>query len=122
MRLVLCDDHRLFAEPFAAALTLRGHEVVLATAPAEAMRAVEEHHPDVCVMDLRFPDGDGIDAVVELSRSHPSCRVVILTGSDDVDDLSAAAEAGAAGFLRKGQPVSAIFEALDRVAAGGTWS
>jgi two-component system, NarL family, nitrate/nitrite response regulator NarL len=118
VRLVMCDDHRLFAEPFAAALTLRGHEVLLTTSPAEALRAVDEREPDVCVMDLRFPEADGIAAVAELRRRHPSCPVVVLTGSEDVRDLTAAAEAGASGFLRKGQPVRAIFEALDRVVAG----
>jgi two-component system nitrate/nitrite response regulator NarL len=64
----MCDDHRLFAEPFAAVLTLRGHEVRLTTSPAEALRAVDEREPDVCVMDLRFPEEDGIAAVAELRQ------------------------------------------------------
>lgn len=119
MRVVLCDDHRLFAEPMAAALEMRGHEVFLCTTPAEAILAVDKCHPDVCVIDLRFPDGDGIEAVAELRNRHPSYRVVVLSASADDGDVSAAKAAGAVGFLRKDQPVSAIFEALDRIVAGG---
>jgi DNA-binding NarL/FixJ family response regulator len=120
MRLVLCDDHRLFAEPLAMALENRGHQVLVCSAPAEALSAVARHSPDMCVLDLRFADGDGdgIDAVAELRHEHPGCAVVVLSGSADEDDISAALAAGAAAFLRKDQPVSAIFTALDLVLAG----
>jgi DNA-binding NarL/FixJ family response regulator len=108
----------LFVEPFASALALRGHEVTVTTSPAEAIRAVDEREPDVCVMDLRFPDGESFDAIAELRRAHPSCPVAVLTGSEGTDDLATAAATGAAGFLRKGQPVSTLFEALERIATG----
>ena len=118
MRIVLCDDHRLFVEPIAAALTVRGHEVAVVHRPADVVAAAEQHRPDVCVVDLQFPEGDGLTAVAALRAHDPSCPVVVLSGSVDVRDLSAAAAAGAAGFLRKDQPVTAIFDALDRIAAG----
>lgn len=118
MRVVLCDDHRLFVEPVAAALRMRGDEVIVATTPADAISAVARHEPDVCVMDLRFADGDGIEAVATLCLRHPSCRVVVLSGSEDPRDAEAALDAGAVGVLHKTQSVSEIFDALDRVAAG----
>lgn len=118
MRLVLGDDHRLFVEPLAAALAGRGHDVVIATTVNDAIQAVEDHHPDLCVMDLRFPDGDGLDAVAAVHARRPSCPVVVLSGSLDARDPAAAMAAGAVGFLRKDQPVAAIFNALDRIAAG----
>ncbi|HEV7726765.1 MAG: two component transcriptional regulator, LuxR family [Modestobacter sp.] len=118
MRVVLCDDHRLFVEPLAAALTVRGHEVAVVHRPADVVGAAEQHQPDVCVLDLRFPEGDGLDAVAALRSWRPECPVLVLSGSVDVRDLSAAAAAGAAGFLRKDQPITAIFDALDRIAAG----
>lgn len=118
MKVVLGDDHRLFAEPLAAALARRGHEVIIATSVVDALRAVEEHAPDLCVMDLRFPDGDGLDAVAALDRRFPSCPVVVLSGSADSRDPVAASAAGAVGFLHKAQPVAAILDALDRIAAG----
>ncbi|MGY1779688.1 response regulator [Geodermatophilus sp. SYSU D01036] len=118
MRLVLCDDHRLFVEPLAVALARNGHDVVVATSPPRALEAVAEHRPDLVVLDLRFPVGDGIDTLTELRARRPACPVVILSGSVDTSDLAAAAAAGAAAFLRKDQPVAAIIDALDRVAAG----
>lgn len=120
MRLVLCDDHRLFAEPLAVALERRGHEVFVSSTPAEAIRSVTTHAPDLCVVDLTFPDGagDGMSALLELRRRHPECQVVVLSGSADERDRARALAAGAAGFLRKDQPVTAIFDALDRIHTG----
>lgn len=122
MRVVLCDDHRLFIEPFAAALGRRGHDVVVVTQPGAVFRAVDRHRPDLCVVDLKFPQANGLDLVAELRRRHPACRVVVLSGSAGARDASAAAALGAVGFLQKDQPISAIFDALDRIAAGGTVS
>jgi DNA-binding NarL/FixJ family response regulator len=116
--IVLCDDHRLFVEPVARALRLRGHEPVITTSPAEGIAAVEQHRPDVCVMDLRFPDGDGVAAVAALRQRHPWCPVVVVSGSDDPRDAAAAVRAGAVGVLHKALPICEIFDALDRVAAG----
>jgi two-component system, NarL family, nitrate/nitrite response regulator NarL len=118
MRLVLCDDHRLFIEPLAAALARHGHEVVVAHSPVRALAAVGEHQPEVVLLDLRFPDGDGIDTLVTLRERQPDCPVVILSASMDTRDLAAASAAGAAAFLRKDQPVVAILDALARVVAG----
>lgn len=119
MRIVVCDDNRLFVEPLGTALRSRGHEVVVATLPAQALQAVEDHDPDVCVIDLRFPEGDGREAVAEVRRRRPGCQVVVLSASDDPRDAAATIAAGAVAFLRKDQPITAIFDVVERVAAGG---
>ena len=118
MRLVVCDDHRLFAEALATVLERRGHEVVLTTSPAAAVLAVGQFRPDVCLIDLRFPAGDGIELAAELRDRAPRCTVVVLSASADDRDVSAALAAGAAGFLHKDQPVAAVLDALDRIVAG----
>jgi DNA-binding NarL/FixJ family response regulator len=118
VRALLCDDHRLFVEPMAAALRMRGHEVVVVTERADAVIAARKFEPDVCVVDLRFPDGSGLDVVVELRERQAPCPVVVLSGSADAHDRSAAAAAGAVAFLRKDQPIRAIFDALERIADG----
>ena len=118
MRLVLCDDHLLFAEPFAAALNARGHDVVLAATTAEGVRAVDEHDPDLFLVDIRFPEGDSFEAISVVRRRHPSCPVVVLSGSNDYRDVTRAVAAGAAAFLRKDQSVGIIVDALDRVTTG----
>lgn len=120
LRIVLCDDHRLFIEPFAAALGRRGNHVVVITKPGVLFRAVERHRPDLCVVDLKFPTASGLDLLAELRRRYPACKVVILSGSASAHDAAAAAALGAAGFLHKDQRISLIFDALDRIAAGAT--
>jgi DNA-binding NarL/FixJ family response regulator len=98
---------------------MRGHRVVVTTTPAEAMRALDEDEPDLCLMDLGFPDGsDGMAAVAALRERHPSCPVLVLSGSADADVPAAAIAAGAVGFVRKDQPISATLDALDEIAAG----
>lgn len=118
MRFVLCDDHRLFVEPFAGALATRGHDVIVTTRPTQAVRAVDRHRPDMVVVDLSFPEGDGISLVRAVLRRHPSCSVVVLSGTATTDDEVAAIAAGAIAILRKDQPIRAHFAAFDRIAAG----
>jgi two-component system nitrate/nitrite response regulator NarL len=118
VRLVLCDDHRLFIEPIAALLERRGHKVVVTTTPVEAIQAVGQHDPDLCAVDLKFPDDDGLDLLRELRRRYPECPVTVLSSSTELRTIAAAAAAGAAGYLRKDQPVTAIFDGLERIAGG----
>lgn len=119
MRLVLCDDHRLLVEAFATALRGQGHDVVaLATTPEDGYRAVLTHDPDVCVLDLSFPGGSGLDAARRIAADHPGCKVLILSGRSDPDLIMAALSLGAAGFVLKEQGLDGILHALDRVAVG----
>jgi two-component system, NarL family, nitrate/nitrite response regulator NarL len=116
VRILLCDDHRLFVEPVAAALAARGHEALVATTPAQALEDVDEFRPDLVVVDLYFPGGGGLPAVASL-RSK-GCRVVVLSASADPRDEATALRAGAAAYVRKDQPLRAIFDVFDLVAAG----
>jgi len=121
VRIVLCDDHRLLMEAFATALRSHGHEVVaLATTPEDGHRAVLRHRPDVCVLDLFFPNGSGLDAAVEIRSDCPGCKILILSARSDPGLLSAAMTAGAAGFVLKQQSIEGILAAIERVAIGET--
>ena len=119
MRVLLCDDHRLFVEPLSAVLVAHGYEVCVVTTLAGALQAIDDFEPDLCVMDLSLPDGNGLDGVAELRRRRPASRVVVLSGSVDRRDEAAAVAAGALGFLSKAQPMGAILDALRRTGAGG---
>jgi two-component system nitrate/nitrite response regulator NarL len=119
MRSVLCDDHRLLLDAFATALRNHGHDVVaMETSRDGGFRAVLEHDPDVCILDLCFPDGSGL-GVLEMMRTvgHP-CRVLVLSARTDPELVDAAARAGAVGFLVKDESIEGILYALDRIAAG----
>jgi two-component system nitrate/nitrite response regulator NarL len=119
VRIVLCDDHRLLIEALATALRARGHDVVaLATTPEDGYRAVLEHKPDVCVLDIFFPAGSGLDAAAKIVSECPECKVLILSARSDPAVVHAALAAGAAGFVLKEESIDGIVLALDRVAGG----
>jgi two-component system, NarL family, nitrate/nitrite response regulator NarL len=119
VRILLCDDHRLLGEAFATALRTHGYEVVAVTVTPEAgYRAVLEHDPDVCVLDLYFPDGSGLEAAVKITSSGRPCKVLMLSACSDPDLINAALAAGAAGFVLKDESIGGILRALDRLAAG----
>jgi DNA-binding NarL/FixJ family response regulator len=116
---VLCDDHRLLVEAFATALRGHGHDVVAtATTPEDGYRAVLQHEPEVCVLDLFFPGGSGLDAARKITSANSACKVLILSARSDPDLILAALAAGAAGFVLKEQSIDGILRALDRVGAG----
>ncbi len=119
MRILLCDDHRLLVEAFATALQSHGHEVVAATTtPEDGYRAVMEHDPEVCVLDLYFPEGSGLDAAIKITSSGRPCKVLMLSACSDPDLINAALTAGAAGFVLKDESIDGILRALDRLAIG----
>ena len=119
MRLVLCDDHRLLAEALATALQAHGHEVVaVATTPEAGYRAVVEHHPDVCLLDVGFPGASGLDVIARITSAYHGCKVLMLSGRSNPDMVNAALTAGAAGFVLKEQGIDQILQALDRVLEG----
>ena len=121
MRLVLCDDQRILCEALATALAERDYQVLAVTTTATAgVTAVATHHPDICLLDLCFPDAeDGLDAARAIAQHHPGTRVLVLSGISDPQMLSEAMDIGIAGLLPKDQDVDQIADALDVIAAGG---
>jgi two-component system nitrate/nitrite response regulator NarL len=122
VRVIICDDHKVFAHALAGVLESLGHEIVLiATRPGAAVAAALQESVDLIVMDLGFPNGDGLNGTRELSRipSHPP--VFVLTARTDPEVVSAAIRAGAAGILTKQAELNQVIGALERVAAGETY-
>jgi two-component system nitrate/nitrite response regulator NarL len=118
VRIVLCDDHRLLIEAFDPVLTVHGHEVVaLTTTPDQACRAAVELQPDVCILDLAFPDGSGLDATAAITATS-TCKVLVLSGRSDPESVKAALAAGASGFVPKDRSIEGVLRALDRLSAG----
>lgn len=118
MDVVICDDHRAFADSLAYVLADEGMTVVaVTTTPPAAIAAVESLRPDVCVMDLGYPEHDGLAAAAEISARFDT-RVVLLTGSADTGMLAAGLAAGATGFVHKAEEIPTIVRAIRRVASG----
>jgi two-component system nitrate/nitrite response regulator NarL len=103
------------------ALTDNGHAVV-ATAldPDEAVEAAREHQPDVCLLDVYFPDGNGLSAIGRIHEVSPDTKVVMLAGSTGVALVSDAIAQGAQGFISKAKPIEAVIEAIEMAHRGYT--
>jgi DNA-binding NarL/FixJ family response regulator len=120
MRIVVVDDQTAVREGLVTILELLpGIEVVAAGADgAEAVDLVEQHEPDVVLMDLRMPRVDGVEATKQIRARFPSTQVVVLTTYADDDSVLAALAAGAIGFLTKDASRDDIRIALEAAAAG----
>jgi len=120
IRTLIVDDHALFR---------RGLEIVLVTEQdidvvgeasngAEAVVKASESLPDVVLMDVRMPRSGGIEACREIKEVAPSARIIILTMSDEEEDLFEAIKAGASGYLLKDIPLDEVAEAVRSVYGG----
>jgi DNA-binding NarL/FixJ family response regulator len=120
IRVLVADDHPVMRNGLAALLgSLDDIEVVaLAEDGQAAVREAVLHHPDVVLLDLHMPGGDGFHALRLLSKAVPDAAVCILTMLDDDDSLFAAMRAGARGYLLKGAEQEEIERAVRAVAAG----
>jgi DNA-binding NarL/FixJ family response regulator len=117
---LVVDDHRALAESLALAIGAQPDLECVGTAAtaADAARLAADQQPDILLIDVQLPDGDGIDVATELRAARPELRVVILTGHTDVAVLARAASAGVCGFLPKESGIAEVLSAL-RTARGG---
>ncbi len=115
LRVMVVDDHPVFAEALALAMDAAGEMSCVATAPDadEAQRLAAETRPDVIVMDLVLNGTDGIAATRSLRERHPGTRVLVLTGQAPTASLvQAAADAGASALLSKAVSLSVVVETI----------
>lgn len=119
-RVVVVDDHQMFAEGLAMALGLAEGLDVVGTAGSveEAVSMVRVHRPEIAVIDYRLPDGTGIEAVEQFRRDVPAIRVVLITGSVTDHVLREAIESGCHGLLHKGEAISEVVRAVHAAAHG----
>lgn len=120
IRLLIVDDHAVVREGLRAFLRLQeGIDVVGEAAGAdEAIRVAATASPDVVLLDLVMPDGDGIGAIRRLLEVAPGARVLVLTSFADDAQIYAAIAAGAAGYLLKDVDPAALADGIRDVHAG----
>lgn len=119
MRVLIADDHALFRDGLRSLLDAHGIDVVAeARTGVEAVALTRLHRPDVVLMDLAMPELGGLDATRILTAELPEVRVVVLTASEEDDDLFEAVKAGAQGYLRKDLEADRFFALLDGVVRG----
>lgn len=122
IRVFLVDDHEIVRRGIAQLVDAEADLTVVGEAGSfhEAGRRIDATLPDVAVLDVRLPDGSGIDLCRDIRSAHPEVACLILTGYDDDDALRSAVLAGASGYVLKDIRSRALIDAIRRVAAGGT--
>jgi DNA-binding NarL/FixJ family response regulator len=119
LRVVIADDHPYYRRGLARSLRARGIEVVGEAPNGEAaIRAVEETVPDVVVMDLKMPGISGLEATRRLTARAPASRVLMLSVSNDEEDVTDAVLAGACGYVLKESPVEEVVTGIRAAACG----
>jgi len=119
IRIVVADDHPMFRAGVVSSLAANPDFEVVGegSSGVEAVALAEKFQPDVCLLDIAMPGG-GLVAARDITASLPQTKVVILTVSEDEDDLLAAMKAGASGYVLKGAPASELMNVLKTVNAG----
>ena len=120
IRVVISDDHDLFRRGLRMVLEAEDDIAVVAEAGdgQEAVARVEELAPDVVLMDVRMPRMGGIEATRLIRQLFPITRIIVLTVSDEEDDLYGAVKAGANGYLLKEVSIEEVADAVRAVFAG----
>ena len=120
LRLLVVDDHEVVRQGLVSLLERREHFQVVAEAgtAAEAVEMARKFEPDLVVMDVRLPDGSGIEACREIRAEFPGTRVVILTSYPDEEAVLSAIIAGASGYLLKQIRGRDLVSALESVGRG----
>ncbi len=123
MRLLLVDDHALVREGIRAVLADAPHlDVVGEAATAQdARERVSTLSPDLVLMDVSIKAESGISLTAELTQRHPGLAVLMLSMHDNPEFVRQALQAGARGYVLKDAPSDDILDAIDALAAGGTF-
>ncbi len=124
MRILICDDHALFREGLRHVLVELGEEPEILEAPdaEEALRLADEH-PDLglVLLDLHMPGTGGLETLTQLGERHPTLPVVMVSASEEPDEIRAALDAGASGFIPKSSSGAVLRSAVQLVLNGGVY-
>jgi len=123
IEIVIADDHAVLRESLATLLETQDDLKVIgkATNGTEALRLVQEHRPDVLLLDLFMPEGNGFDVLRVLDREGSRAASVVLTGSESQMDYLQVVRLGARGLVLKADDPKKLFEAIRAVATGELW-
>ena len=119
VRVLIADDHRMFAEALETILATNDRLEVAGYAGdgAEAVRLALKSRPDVILMDIAMPLMDGLQATKQIRKEWPTACVLMLTGSNSRIDVDRAREAGAAGYVTKERIAAELIDAILEIGA-----
>ena len=121
IRVVLCDDHAIVRAGIRALLERESDISIVAEAASghEAVTLVQKLQPDLLLLDLSMPSGNGLDAIARIRQVAPRCRVLVLSMHSAPEHVRPALRAGAQGYLVKGSGLSDLLRAVRVVLDGG---
>lgn len=122
IRILLVDDHPVVREGIRGMLSTEPDLDIVGEAGSgpESVARVAALEPDVVLMDLRMPGGDGVKATERIRADHPTVHVLVLTTYDTDTDILRAVEAGATGYLLKDTPRAELADSVRSAARGET--
>jgi DNA-binding NarL/FixJ family response regulator len=119
VKLLVVDDHEVVRTGLASLLSGSNVKIVAeASSSAEAVKMASKHKPDVILLDIRMPDGDGLDAMEKIKKSAPHASVVVLSTYDNPTYVARAVASGASDYMLKGASRSELLTAINAAADG----
>lgn len=122
IRILIADDHPIVRDGLSAVLSTQPDFQIVGEAESgrQTLAQVATLQPDILLLDLEMPDGDGVATLQKLAGAGASVRVIIFTAFDTDDRIVEAVRAGAKGYLLKGAPRAELFNAIRVVYSGGS--
>ena len=122
IRIMVADDHPIVRDGIVS-LVAAEKDLQLVAQAADGVKALEllkKHLPDVLLLDLRMPGGDGLEVIEQIQKLRLPTRVIVLTTFENEQDIHRALKAGARGYLLKDTPRPELLDAIRRVHRGET--
>ena len=123
IRILIADDHPMFREGVVQSLASEKDFAIIGQASngKNAIEMAKELLPDVLLLDITMPDEDGITITKKISAAFPVIQIIMLTASENEDDLMKALKAGARGYVLKGISAKELVKVVRTIVAGGTY-
>ena len=119
IKLLIADDHEVVRSGLKSLMAGTDIKVVAEAATGgDAIKLVAKHEPDVVLLDIRMPDGDGLNALARIKLDHPKMPVLILSTYDNPTYIARAVALGASGFILKGTSREQLLDAIHKAAEG----
>ena len=120
IRIMCVDDHPLMHKGISALVESQPDMVIVGTVSraSDALAVFRERMPDITLMDLRLPDGNGIDTMIAILEEFPKARIIILTMFEGDVEIQRALKSGASGYILKNMPPEDLLQVVRTVHAG----
>src|SRR6266567_7963031 len=123
IRIVVADDHPIFRDGLCKLLALEEDFEVVAQASdgREVLDVLQQHEPDILLLDLKMPGLDGLGTLQKLQAARNKTRVIVLTASDDKNEFVQAMKLGTSGIVLKQTATELLIKSIRKVHAGEIW-